>query len=130
MKCPSCRKKTEIEITRKEYVYPKVILGLPAYWGFMSPAVAWVVTAAIALIGLGMAAIAVMWWLKGFWLPALAALLAVFITLYVIIVCAKSIGKYRIKNHYRCLSCRLEWAWFADDVRSGSSPAGRRSGRH
>jgi hypothetical protein len=128
MQCPSC-KKTRIEEIRKEYIYPNVFLGLPAFWGFMSPPIAKVVTAVVLLISLAMGVLGLVWFATGNRWLALAPLAVFSISLYVIVVCVQSMDKYRIKNHYRCLSCRLEWSGFADDADASSPrpPAARRA---
>ncbi len=115
MICPSCKTETRIEVTKVEYIYPNDFFGMPVFWGFMTPAIARLVTIGIGALGVVMGALAVLWISQGRWVMSLGPLLVVGLMVYTVTVCVKSLDKYRIKNHNRCLSCRLEWSEFADE---------------
>jgi hypothetical protein len=118
MDCPSCKTETPIENTKVEYIYRELYLGLPAFWGFMTPALARWVTAVLIVVCVGLGMLTVIWLCKGLWLMGLAVFSICLFSTYTVIMCIKSLGKFRVKNHYKCLSCRLEWSWFSDEVKS------------
>lgn len=115
MICPSCKTETQIEVTRVEYVYPNYFLGMPTFWGFMTPAIARLVTIIIGIIGATLGIIAGFWISKGYWIMGMGPVLICALCVYTVIVCIKSLDKYRIKNHHKCLSCRLEWSEFVEE---------------
>jgi hypothetical protein len=117
MKCPSCKTETQIEETKVEYIYPNSYLGMPTFWPFMTPAIARLITAAIIAVGIGLGILIVVWLGSGLWLISFAAFCICLFSIYSVIICIKSLGQYRVKNHYKCLSCRLEWSWFADEMK-------------
>jgi hypothetical protein len=109
MNCPSCKIETQIQEQKTEYIYPNALLGMPTFWGFMTPAVARLVTIVIASIGIILAYIGIGLLLSGSIIIAIPPLLLCLFTIYTVIVCIYSIDKYKIKKYYKCLSCRLEW---------------------
>ena len=113
MICPGCKTATQIEEVKTEYIYPNYILGLPAFWGFMSPALARLVLIVIAVLGIGVGLTGLLWVLKGLWIMSIFPLLIVAMIVYTLVGCVKALHEYRIKKHYRCLSCRLEWSGFS-----------------
>lgn len=117
MICPSCKTETQIEVTKVEYHYPNLFLGMPTFWPFMTPAIARLVTAGMIMIAAVLALLAIVWLIKGVWLMSLVALPVFLFSIYASVICLKSLNKFRIKNHYKCLSCRLEWSSFADEVK-------------
>jgi hypothetical protein len=119
MICPSCKTETRIEEKKTEYIYPNSFFGMAAFWGFMTPAIARFVTVAIAAIGVGMGVLAVMKIIQGPWVAGLAPLLILVLCIYTVVICIGSLNKYRIKKHYQCLSCRLEWSGFEEEKQAG-----------
>jgi hypothetical protein len=119
MICPSCKTETRIEETKTDYIYPKSFFGMPAFWGFMNPAVARFVTVVIAAIGVGMGALAVIKIIQGPWAMGIAPFLILALCSYTVVICIRSLDKYRIKKHYQCLSCRLEWSGFVEEEQAG-----------
>ena len=87
---------------------------MPTFWGFMSPAVARLVTISIAALGIVMAIGGALLLIKGHILWGITPLVIFAITIYSVVVCSISLGKYRTKQHYRCLSCRLDWYEYVD----------------
>ncbi|MBN2004121.1 MAG: hypothetical protein JXA21_12265 [Anaerolineae bacterium] len=110
MICPSCKTETKLEVTKVEYIYPNSFFGMPVFWSFMTPAVARLTTIVIGAVGVVLATLAILWISQGRWVMGLLPLLICALTVYTVIVCIQSLDKYQIKNHYKCLSCRLEWS--------------------
>ncbi len=109
MICPSCKVETRIQEVKTEYIYPNLFLGMPTFWGFMTPATARMVTIGIAVVGIIMAVIGVTGLVNGSVLLGIGPLLIFAFTVYAVVVCVLSLRKYQVKKHYRCLSCRLDW---------------------
>jgi hypothetical protein len=109
MICPSCKVETRIQEVKTEYVYPNLFLGMPTFWGFMSPAVARLVTIFIAALGVIMAVLGTLLLIKGLMALGVGLMLVLAIAIYSVIVGIISLGKYRTKKYFRCLSCRLDW---------------------
>lgn len=114
MLCPSCKTETRIQEVKTEYIYPNLFLGMPTFWGFMTPATARVVTLGIALLGVIMAAMGTYLMITGstLWI---GPLLICAITIYSVVICVRSLKAYRMKRYYRCLSCRLDWYEYIDE---------------
>ena len=110
MKCPGCSNETNIAVAKREYIYPELFFGLPTFWRFMSPSMARAVTAFILVIGIALAAVALVWLSQSLWLFGLFAGLMTLFSLYIFVVCVKSLGKYQLKEYYKCNACGLEWS--------------------
>jgi hypothetical protein len=117
MICPSCKIETQIEETKTEYVYPNYFLGMSTFWGFMSPAIARLVTVVIGAIGIVASMIAIIWISQGSWIMGIWPLLICALCIYTVVVCIRSLDKFRIKKHFKCLSCRLEWSGFVEEMK-------------
>jgi hypothetical protein len=114
MLCPSCKVETRIQEVKTVYIYPSKFFGLPAFWGFISPAVARLVTVTIAILGLVMAAVGVGALMVGRLAMGVVPLLIFAFCVYSAAVCINSLGKYQVKRYFRCLSCRLDWYEFVE----------------
>jgi hypothetical protein len=114
MICPSCKVETRIQEVKTEYIYPNIFLGMPTFWGFMSPAIARLVTIVIAVLGIIMAVFGTLLLIKGSIAFGISLLLIFAIAIYSVIVGIISLGKYRTKKYFRCLSCRLDWYEYVD----------------
>jgi hypothetical protein len=115
MICPSCKTETQIQEEKTEYIYPTLFLGVPTFWGFMTPSIARLVTTIIFIIGIIMALMGINYLVRESYVLATGLLMIVVMIIYTIVVCINSLGQYRIKKHYKCLSCRLEWCQFIED---------------
>jgi hypothetical protein len=115
MKCPSCKTKTQVELIKTEFYYPDLFLGMPTFWRFMTPVIARNITAIITFICIGLGIFTLYWINKGHWVLGISASIICLFSVYIVIACFKSMSQYRVKNHYKCLSCRLEWSWFQDE---------------
>lgn len=110
MRCPGCGDEARKVVAKTEHIYPKLIPGVPAFWWFMSPAVARSVAAAIAVVCVALILIAGMWLSRGLVSMGLAAGLVAIMSLYICVACVRALGRHRIKVHFRCTGCGLEWS--------------------
>jgi hypothetical protein len=110
MKCPSCNNDANVVVAKLEYIYPELFFGLPTFWRFMSPMLARSVTVIILVLCMALAAMALVWLSQGLWLFGLFAGLATLFSLYIFVACVKSLGKYQVKESYKCNACGLEWS--------------------
>jgi hypothetical protein len=114
MICPSCKVETRVQEVRTEYIYPNLFLGMPTFWGSMSPAVARLVTIGIAALGIIVAVVGLLFMIRGPIALGIASILVFIMAAYTVVVGIISLGKCRIKKWFRCLSCRLDWYEYAD----------------
>ena len=114
MKCPSCGNETNIATAKEEHIYPELFFGLPTFWRFMSPKVARSILAAIFVICVALFALAFDWLNRGVWFMSLFAGLLALFSLYIVVACARSLGKHRLKEQHKCNACGLEWSWFKE----------------
>jgi hypothetical protein len=110
LKCPNCQDEKNITVSRKDYIYPSLYFGKPTFWRFMSPAIASSVTVMIFIISIIISVLTIIWIIKGLWIPAISLIPGIILSIYSFIICLKSLGKYKIKEHFKCNSCRLEWS--------------------
>jgi hypothetical protein len=110
MKCPGCSNEANIAVAKREYIYPELFFGLPTFWRFMSPAMARAVTVIILVLCITLAAVTLVWLSQGLWLLGLFGILLTVFSLYIFVACVKSLGKYQLKEYYKCSTCGLEWS--------------------
>lgn len=120
MKCPNCSAETNIVLTKKEYIYPKWFLGLPTFWGFISPPMARSITAMILVLSIVLVSQALIGFSQGVWLLGVLYGLCALFGLYAFVICIKSLGKDQVKAYYKCNTCNLEWNWFNESERQSA----------
>ncbi len=120
MKCPNCSAETNIVLTKKEYIYPKWFLGLPTFWGFISPPMARSITAMILVLSIVLVSLALIGFSQGVWLLGVLYGLCALFGLYAFVICIKSLGKDQVKAYYKCNTCNLEWNWFNESERQSA----------
>jgi hypothetical protein len=115
MICPSCKTETRIQEQRTEYIYPNYFVGMPTFWGFMSPSLARMITIIIAGLGILAAILGTISVLNHLMKLGVTMLIILPLIIYTVIVGIISLKQYRIKEYYKCLSCRLEWYEFVEE---------------
>lgn len=114
MKCPSCSNETNIDVVKKEYIYPELFLGMPAFWPFMSPTIARSVLAIILMFCIALISLTLFLFSQSFWFLGIPVGLVALFSVYVLVASAKSLGKYRLKEYHKCGACGLEWSHFRE----------------
>jgi hypothetical protein len=115
MKCPGCGNETILAVVKQEHIYPELFLGMPTFWRFMPPAIARSVAAMILVICVALIALALVWLTHGQWLMSVFGGILALFSLYIFVACARSLGRHRLKEYYRCRACGLEWSWYKED---------------
>jgi hypothetical protein len=109
MECPTCKGKSTT-LMRTDHIYPVKVLGMPAFWKWVSPPMARAILNGILAVCATALILAVLWFVKGSTLFG-AVSLSVFLFLTSIFIrCAGAMKHYQMKMVYRCDSCGLEWS--------------------
>jgi hypothetical protein len=109
MECPRC-KQTSTTLIRVDHIYPVKVLGMPAFWKWVSPALARAILNAMLAVCAAILALTVLWFVKG---PVIFGAISLVLFLFVVSIfirCAGAMKHYQRKEVCRCDSCGLEWS--------------------
>ncbi len=109
MQCLKCGG-TDTSVLRVDHIYPIRVLGMPAFWKWVSTGMARVILAAVFCLCACILAFSLVLFSRG---ADLAATLCVILFLFassVFIRCAGALKHYQRKMFLRCGSCGLEWS--------------------
>jgi hypothetical protein len=109
MECPKCRK-TNTTLMRIEHIYPVQVLGMPAFWKWVSPAMARAILNAMLAVCAAALGLSLFWFVKGLAIFGTLSLAVFLFIASIFIRCAGAMKHYQKKEFVRCDACGLEWA--------------------
>jgi hypothetical protein len=109
MECIKCGG-TDTAVSSVDHIYPVRVLGMPAFWKWVSPGLARGILTFNLTVSIGTLAVSMIWFAGGETLPGAAALILFLFASSIFIRCAGALKHHMAKPIYRCGSCGLEWS--------------------
>lgn len=116
MNCPQCGG-TDTAVSRIDHIYPVKVLGMPAFWKWVSPGAARGILTVMLAVSLGFLALSAVWFSKGCGLSGAFFLCLFLLMTSIFIRCAGALKHHIPKPVHRCGSCGLEWSSGGDSIR-------------
>jgi hypothetical protein len=109
MECLKCGG-TDTRVGRVEHIYPVRVLGMPAFWKWVSPGTARAILAATFALCACILAFSLALFSRRADLAGTLCLILFLFASSIFIRCAGALKHYKRKLFYRCGSCGLEWS--------------------
>jgi hypothetical protein len=109
MECLKCGG-TDTTVGRVEHIYPVQVLGMPAFWKWVSPGTARAILATALALCAGFLAFSLALFSRGADLAGTLCMILFLFTSSIFIRCAGALKHYKKKTFYTCGSCGLEWS--------------------